>query len=369
MNILKNLPLAAVLALPLLGTPLQACSSVDLDTGKQLLEARNFTGASEALKPVVEADPKNVEAWVALGRSYFGQRWFDDSEACFKKALDVQKDNGEALYYMGVLTLLKGKMFDQFAGEFFDQAAAVEGPMQDRAQLFKYSMLKYKTIPGRSVTKEFEAWLKASDENDWVVQLGTYLRKPWSNEKLKGIANKRKEAGADPVLTDLDANCYIGMKCQTSLYGIAIDHFKTAMTHARPGNVEWEMSRHWFERLGRKLYWKPALGFDYAPNETGAMAVSIRDRESFALACGLKNGDEIVSLDGMDADFTLCQAIFGEAMPGTLIRMVVKRGEEQKELLLVCDAESYRPNQAPPRPWRPGGPEDPTKKKDDEGDK
>lgn len=361
MKIQMNLPLAAALALPLLGSPLSACTSVDLETGLRLLEERKFLEAKDALQPVIETQAENLAAWKALGHAYFGLRWFEDAEVSFRQALEVDAEDGEALYYMGVLTLLKGKMFDREAGDYFDRAAAVEGPLQDRAQLFKYSMLKYTTIPGRSVTKEFEAWLKDGDPDAWEIQIGTYLRKPWSNEKLKGLAEKHKNAGADPVLTDLDANCYIGMKCQTSLYGIAIEHFKNAMTHARPGNVEWEMSRHWFERLGRKLYWKPALGFSYEPNETGAMAVSIRDRESFALACGLKNGDEIVSLDGMEADFTVCQAVLGEAMPGTLIRMTVKRDGGHQDLHLICDAESYRPNQAPPRPWAPGGPEDPNK--------
>ena len=366
MKILKNLSLAALGACLTLmltavsGASVSSWEAADLASAKQKLEARDFAGAEAELKALVEADPKNQEAWVALGKAYFGLRWFEDSEACFKKAIEADALMGEALYYHGVLTLLKGKMFDREAANLFDQAAKIPSPVQDRAEMLKYSMLKYTTIPGRSVSKEFDAWLKAGDKDSWVNQLGTYLRKPVSNQKIKAQANAHKEGAADPVDIDIDANFVIGMKCKHNLYGIAIEHFKTAMTHGRNGDVEWELSRAFFERLGRKLYWDVALGFDYEPNETGALEVKIRDRESFALACGLKNGDEILMLNGMDADFTIVPSRLRRSASGQLAR---HEGQARRWRARPLDHRRCRqlpPEPGPPPPLgprRPGRPE------------
>ena len=324
-------------------------STVDeLADGRAALEAKDFEGAKAHLEKFVEANPKDAEGWKAMGHALFGMRWFQDSADCFAKADELAPEDGETLFFRGVLTLISSTKLDKDARGYFDRSAALESPYQALANLMKYSMLKYINIKGRSVSKEFDKWRGELPADSWEAQLANYLRRPVSNETL----TKQCEAhmgSRDAVDLELQRRLFIAMKNESTLYGLAADNLKKALKLHKPGSVEWELARVWYWRFGFSYNWETRLTFEYGPNERGELEVVIKDRESFAMARGLRNKDEIVSFNGQPADLNLLDATFNDMKVGEAFELVIRRDGEEKKLLLIMDTEDFRMRPAKPR--------------------
>lgn len=317
-----------------------ALSFEGADAG-QLLDQGDFAGAKALLETQVAEHPKDAAAWQKLGQAYFGLRRFEDSETSFAKADELKPDDGLTLYYRGALVLIATRSRDKDARAFFDRSAALESPVQDSANLMKFAMMKYISIRGRSVSKEFDAWRKALDQESWIGQTAHYMRRPVSNEKY--TAQRATHSGEmDERDLDLQMHLVIGLRCERTLYGLAADSFKAGMMVNRPGSVEWELCRVWYGRIGQAYNWDTKLGFRYAPNESGALQVAIQDRDSFAMARGLQNADVILEINDQPADFNLLDTILKPLEVGETYELRVQRGDKSVKLLLIMDTVDYR---------------------------
>lgn len=312
-----------------------------LKQASALLDTFDFAGAKKLLEARVAEDAKDADAWQKLGLALFGLRSFEQAGESFAKAEELKPDDGLTLFYRGVLVLIETRVRDKEARSFFDRSAAIESPVQGSAQLMKYSLMKYITIPGRSVSKEFDAWRAKLDANSWLAQRAHYIRRPVSNEKF---AEQRAshEGEMDSRDLDLQMNLLIGLRLDRTLFGYATDHLKEGLALDRPGSVEWELSRVWFSRIGYIYNWLPELGFSYRPTDEGVPRVGINDRDSFAYARGLKNKDEILELDGMKADVDSLSLVFQELKVGDTYELKIRRDGEEKTLLLVVDTLDYQ---------------------------
>ncbi len=318
-------------------------------SASSLLEQRDYAGAKAALDAHLEKNPQDAEAWQQMGLACFGLRWFEDATTSFARADELKPDDGLTLYYQAVLILIGSTSRDKEVRALFDRSAALESPVQASANIMKFAMMKYITIPGRSVTKEFDAWRKALDQDSWVGQTAHYMRRPVSNEKYTAQMESHRGEMDDRDL-ELQMRLFVGLRCERNLYGLATDSLKAGLKINRPGSVEWELCRVWFTRIGLAYNWDTNLGFRYAPNESGVLQVAIRDRESFALARGLKNGDVIVELDGMEADLNLLDIALKELRVGDTYELTVLRDGETKKVMLIVDTMDYRMRAVTKRP-------------------
>ena len=315
---------------------------------RELIESGEHAAAKDLLASHLSESPDDAAAWQAMGLACFGLRWFEDASDAFAKADELAPEDGLTLFYRGVLILVESTKRDKEAREYLDRSAAIDSPVNDWAQLMKYMLLRFITIPGRSVTAEFKEWQAGLDPDSWPAQLAAYARGPVSNEKLMEQAATHFDT-LDEGIVLIQAHLFIGMKCERHLYGLAASNLEKALGIDRPGTVAWELARAWFVRLGVSYNWDPLLGFKYAPNERGALEVSIRDADSFALARGLRNGDEILALDGIEADLNLLDATLPQLRPGDTYTLTVQREGQQLDLLLVMDTIDYRMRPAKPR--------------------
>ena len=322
----------------------------DIAEASMLLEKENFAAAHGVLAKYLaeEKNKKDASAWQANGLACFGLRWFEDSADSFAMADELEPDNGLTLFYRGVLVLIDSHARDKEARAFFDRSASLESSMKPMANLMKYSMMKYINIKGRSVSKEFDAWRKALPEDNWEAQLANYLRRPVNHEALKAQCESHKNS-RDSRDLDLMRHLFIGLKCETNLYGTAADNVKKAMMIERPGSPIWELARVWYGRLGNSYNWVTTLSYMYGPNEMGELEVVIKDRESFALARGLRNGDIILELNDQPADLNLLEASFNEMKVGDDYRLKIRREEQEREFVLVMDTPDFRMRPTPPR--------------------
>lgn len=332
--------LTSCFAFATLSTQALALSSEAADAG-ELLDKGDFVGAKTLLEAQVAESPKDAAAWQKLGQAYFGLRWFEDSETSFAKADELKPDDGLTLYYRGALVLIATRARDKDARAFFDRSASLESPVQDSAHLMKFAMMKYISIRGRSVSKEFDAWRKGLDQESWIGQTSHYMRRPVSNDKY--TAQRATHSGEmDERDLDLQMHLFIGLRCERTLYGLAADSFKAGMIVHRPGSVEWELCRVWYGRIGQAYNWDTKLGYKYAPNESGALQVAIQDRDSLAMARGLQNGDVILEINDQPADFNLLDAILKPLEVGDTYELRVQRGDKSVKLVMIIDTVDYR---------------------------
>lgn len=84
--------------------------STDYDTGVKAVKAGDYQRALGLLHKVVQAEPRNADAWNYIGFSQRKLRHFDESLAAYQKALALNPNHKGALEYMGELYLDLGDM-------------------------------------------------------------------------------------------------------------------------------------------------------------------------------------------------------------------------------------------------------------------
>jgi tetratricopeptide (TPR) repeat protein len=80
----------------------------DYDTGVKAVKAGDYKRALELLHKVVQAEPRNADAWNYIGFSERNLGRFDPSLAAYQKALAINPDHVGANEYLGELYLKLG---------------------------------------------------------------------------------------------------------------------------------------------------------------------------------------------------------------------------------------------------------------------
>jgi Flp pilus assembly protein TadD len=80
----------------------------DYDLGVNAVRAGDYQRALGSLQKVVQADPRNADAWNYIGFSQRNLRHFDESLAAYQKALAINPDHRGANEYLGELYLKTG---------------------------------------------------------------------------------------------------------------------------------------------------------------------------------------------------------------------------------------------------------------------
>ena len=114
-----KLLLAVVLTLALVPPAMAAGSSstsrppaipraqpTDYDLGVKAVQAGDYQRALALLQNVVQADPRNADAWNYIGFSHRKLQQFDQSLAAYQKALAINPDHRGANEYLGELYLM-----------------------------------------------------------------------------------------------------------------------------------------------------------------------------------------------------------------------------------------------------------------------
>ncbi|MEO8132913.1 MAG: tetratricopeptide repeat protein [Betaproteobacteria bacterium] len=86
-------------------TPAANAANADFTAGKKAIEAKDWSGAVNALEKAVRKEPKNADAHNLLGYSY---RWLgkmDDSFAHYRTALSLEPMHRGAHEYIGIAYL------------------------------------------------------------------------------------------------------------------------------------------------------------------------------------------------------------------------------------------------------------------------
>ena len=96
-------------------------------------EKKNYDQAVPLLRQIVESDPKDFQAWEALGRIYFIQKNYSEAEKAYTEALKVHPDYSLVLISLGRLRIAQ-KNFDG-AIEVLSQAVKVQ-PTSAQANYF-----------------------------------------------------------------------------------------------------------------------------------------------------------------------------------------------------------------------------------------
>ena len=73
----------------------------------QEIAAKNFTQATQSLRAVVAADPKDFPAWTDLGMVYFLQKDLDAAENSYQSAIAAKPDHVSALVSLGRVRIAK----------------------------------------------------------------------------------------------------------------------------------------------------------------------------------------------------------------------------------------------------------------------
>lgn len=80
------------------------------DQGVKAVQAGDYTRALTLLKKVVEAEPRNADAWNYIGFSYRNLKQFDQSLAAYQKALAIEPNHLGANEYLGELYVQTGQL-------------------------------------------------------------------------------------------------------------------------------------------------------------------------------------------------------------------------------------------------------------------
>ena len=82
----------------------------DYDLGVKAVQAGAYQRALAPLERVVQADPRNADAWNYIGFSQRNLQHFDDSLVAYQKALAINPDHRGANEYLGELYLKTGDL-------------------------------------------------------------------------------------------------------------------------------------------------------------------------------------------------------------------------------------------------------------------
>lgn len=80
----------------------------DYDLGVKAVQAGDYARALTLFQKVVQADPRNADAWNYIGFSHRNLKRFDESLAAYQKALALNPDHRGANEYLGELYLQTG---------------------------------------------------------------------------------------------------------------------------------------------------------------------------------------------------------------------------------------------------------------------
>jgi tetratricopeptide (TPR) repeat protein len=86
-------------------------------TGLLYLNNKDYVNAEKSLLKATELDPKNVDAWLDLGTTYYNIGKKDKEGQAYKKALELRPTSDDAHYLLGTWYEDKGE-FDAAAEEF-----------------------------------------------------------------------------------------------------------------------------------------------------------------------------------------------------------------------------------------------------------
>jgi tetratricopeptide (TPR) repeat protein len=89
-----------------------AYSSFNLIIADMLLEMRRYGEAIETYKQTLADHPDHEQAWVGLGKCLLLLEDHEAATTTFQSALDANKNNAEASYYMALLLGLQGNFKD-----------------------------------------------------------------------------------------------------------------------------------------------------------------------------------------------------------------------------------------------------------------
>lgn len=84
--------------------------SSDYDIGVNAVQTGDYQRALGSLQKVVQADPRNADAWNYIGFSQRNLQHFDDSLAAYQKALAINPNHRGANEYLGELYLKTGDL-------------------------------------------------------------------------------------------------------------------------------------------------------------------------------------------------------------------------------------------------------------------
>jgi Flp pilus assembly protein TadD len=82
----------------------------DYDLGVKAVQAGDYTRALTLFQKVVQADPRNADAWNYIGFSHRNLKRFDESLAAYQKALALNPGHRGANEYLGELYLQTGDL-------------------------------------------------------------------------------------------------------------------------------------------------------------------------------------------------------------------------------------------------------------------
>jgi tetratricopeptide (TPR) repeat protein len=81
----------------------------DYELGVKAVQAGDYQRALALLQKVVQAEPRNADAWNYVGFSHRKLKQFDQSLAAYQKALAINPDHRGANEYLGELYLMTGE--------------------------------------------------------------------------------------------------------------------------------------------------------------------------------------------------------------------------------------------------------------------
>jgi tetratricopeptide (TPR) repeat protein len=82
----------------------------DYDIGVKAVQAGDYQRALGSLQKVVQADPRNADAWNYIGFSQRNLQHYDESLAAYEKALAINPNHRGANEYLGELYLKTGDL-------------------------------------------------------------------------------------------------------------------------------------------------------------------------------------------------------------------------------------------------------------------
>lgn len=87
-----------------------AGSTAQIKTAERQIRRGNYVAATETLRQIVEAQPKNADAWNLLGYVARKRGKFRDAERYYATALEIDPNHVGALEYQGELFVQTGRV-------------------------------------------------------------------------------------------------------------------------------------------------------------------------------------------------------------------------------------------------------------------
>jgi tetratricopeptide (TPR) repeat protein len=183
------------------GSILRTNAQIEIAVSRQRMEKP--AEAKSQLKTVLEADPRNYEAWITLGNVYRNNEEFKDAADAYSRALDLvpvlTRDNWTALYYRGI-SYERTKVWDKAEADF-RKALSLE---PDQPMVLNY--LGYSLIEKKLNLKEAMGMVRKAvdlkpndgyivDSLGWAhYQIGEY------EEAVKNLERAVELKPADPTI-------------------------------------------------------------------------------------------------------------------------------------------------------------------------